>query len=321
MKHRRELAIDIETSCSANLSKAGVYRYTEAEDFRILLFGYAVDNGPVQVVDLEHGESIPDYIINGIRIGEFDCFCFNSSFERICISRFLGMPTGTYLNPDNWYCTQIWSLYLGLPPSLAGVGKVLGLEEQKMEEGNRLIRKFCMGHTLYEGNVGTGARTNAVHNARGSCLPLTDSSEACFVVGKDMPGSGEPTAMRNLPPNYKACPGNVRTRGNEVGMRNAECAFEVNIDPDWELFKSYNKRDVEVEMAIRKKLSRFPVPDWLWDEYHLSERINDRGIGVDMQLVKNAIAIDDARHYNRGTTAKERNINEIHTTRIPEVCN
>lgn len=64
-------------------------------------------------------------------------------------------------------------------------------------------------------------------------------------------------------------------------------------DPDkWELFKKYNKRDVEVEMSIQQKLSRFPVPDSVWDEYHLDQEINDRGILLDMDVVTNAIKFD-----------------------------
>lgn len=60
----------------------------------------------------------------------------------------------------------------------------------------------------------------------------------------------------------------------------------------WELFKKYNKRDVEVELAIKEKLAKFPVPDFVWDEYHLDQEINDRGILLDMRLVENAISID-----------------------------
>lgn len=64
--------------------------------------------------------------------------------------------------------------------------------------------------------------------------------------------------------------------------------------PDkWEDFKAYNKRDVEVEMAIKQRLSKFPVPDFIWDEYHLDQEINDRGIMLDMDVVKNAIAFDE----------------------------
>lgn len=61
----------------------------------------------------------------------------------------------------------------------------------------------------------------------------------------------------------------------------------------WEAFKTYNKRDVDVEMAIKQRLSKFPVPDFVWDEYHLDQEINDRGIMLDMDVVKNAIAFDE----------------------------
>lgn len=66
----------------------------------------------------------------------------------------------------------------------------------------------------------------------------------------------------------------------------------------WEQFKAYNLRDVETEMSIQKKLSRFPVPDTIWDEYHLDQEINDRGIGLDMTLVEQAIAIDSISRKN-----------------------
>ena len=61
----------------------------------------------------------------------------------------------------------------------------------------------------------------------------------------------------------------------------------------WIRFKEYNRRDVEVEMAIKKRLSKYPVPDFIWDEYHLDQEINDRGIALDMQVVENAIAFDE----------------------------
>lgn len=61
----------------------------------------------------------------------------------------------------------------------------------------------------------------------------------------------------------------------------------------WIRFKEYNRRDVEVEMAIKKRLAKYPVPDFIWDEYHLDQEINDRGIALDMQVVENAIAFDE----------------------------
>ena len=125
---------------------------------------------------------------------------------------------------------MVWAAYMGLPLSLAAVGSVLGLEEQKMTEGKALIRFFCVPCAATKAN---GGRT------------------------------------RNLP-----------------------CH-----SPDkWALFKVYNKRDVEVEMAIQRRLSKFPVPDFLWDEYHLDQEINDRGIRIDMELVDNAIAVNARSH-------------------------
>ena len=60
----------------------------------------------------------------------------------------------------------------------------------------------------------------------------------------------------------------------------------------WNLFKFYNKRDVEVEMSIQDRLKKYPVPDFVWEEYHLDQEINDRGIALDMDVVENAIAFD-----------------------------
>ena len=60
----------------------------------------------------------------------------------------------------------------------------------------------------------------------------------------------------------------------------------------WNLFKFYNKRDVEVEMSIQDRLKKYPVPDFVWDEYHLDQEINDRGIALDMDVVENALAFD-----------------------------
>ena len=77
-------------------------------------------------------------------------------------------------------------------------------------------------------------------------------------------------------------------------------------DPEkWKRFKAYNFRDVETEMQIQKRLSNFPVPDAIWEEYHLDQEINDRGIGVDMELVRQAIAID-ARSRERLTAAMQK---------------
>lgn len=139
----KTLSIDIETYSSAPLQKTGVYRYVEADDFEILLFGYSVDSGPVQVVDLACGEQIPQEILQALEDDAVTKWAFNATFERICLSRFLGYPTGEYLNLESWRCSMIWAATMGLPLSLEGIGAVLGLEKQKLTEGKELIKYFC----------------------------------------------------------------------------------------------------------------------------------------------------------------------------------
>ncbi len=235
----KNLSIDIETYSSTDLSKCGVYKYSEAVDFEILLFGYSVDGGEVHVVDLAQGEKIPTEIINALADDTVTKWAFNANFERVCLSRLLGYPTGEYLSTYSWKCSMVWSAYMGLPLSLKGVGAVLRLDEQKLDEGKALIRYFCV-----------------------PCKP---------------------------------------TKVNGGRTRNLPChSFEK-----WELFKAYNKRDVEVEMNIQKKLRNFPVPNFVWDEYHLDQEINDRGIALDMALVNNAVKFDELTKAELTSTMQE----------------
>ena len=128
----KNLSIDLETYSSADISKSGVYRYCEAPDFEILLFAYSADGAPVQSVDLAHGEALPKEIRAALEDPTVTTWAFNASFERICLSRWLGLSSGTYLDPSQWCCSMVWSAYLGLPLSLAGVGAVLKLEKQML---------------------------------------------------------------------------------------------------------------------------------------------------------------------------------------------
>ena len=226
----KSISIDLETKSGEDIKKSGVYRYARSPDFSILLFGYTVDGGDVEVVDLAHGETIPQEILDALTDESVEKWAFNASFERVCLSRYLadlGMsldpfednhPLSTecaqFLKPRGWRCTMIWSAYMGLPLSLADVGSVLGLEEQKLIEGKSLVRQFCK------------------------------------------------------PP------------------------FQEPQGEKWELFKAYNKRDVEVETAIQRRLAKYPVPDFVWEEYELDQEINDRGILVDTTLAEQAIYMD-----------------------------
>ena len=232
------ITIDIETKSDKDISKCGVYAYTDTPYFDILLFAYSIDGQPVQVVDMANGEEIPENVLAALVDENVIKMAFNVNFERVCLSKYLRKnypqyfqsysidedTVGDFLNPESWHCSMIHARTLGLPSSLAEVGKVLGIEQQKMTEGKALIKFFCVPYDTIDG------------------VPQFHS-----------------------PTDY----------------------------PDkWEIFKAYNKRDVEAELEIDRRLSRFPVPDFLWKEFYLDQEINDRGILVDMQLADKAIGLD-----------------------------
>lgn len=219
----KKLSIDLETYSSVDLGKSGVYKYAESEDFEILLFAYSIDDGGVKVIDLSNGEIIPKEILSALKDESIEKWAFNANFERACLSRFLGKR----LKPQGWYCTMIWSAYLGLPLSLEKVGEVLKLDKQKMNEGKGLIRYFSI-----------------------PCKPTKTNG----------------MRTRNLP--------------------------HHDLEK-WSTFKKYNQRDVETEMAIKKKLSAFPMPRSEWENYWIDQNINDRGILIDEVLVDSAIKFDE----------------------------
>jgi DNA polymerase len=235
----KALSIDIETYSGTDLAKSGVYRYSESPDFEVLLFGYSADSGPVQVIDLANGESIPPDVLDSLTDDAIIKTAHNSAFERVCLSRYLSdmdvsfdlfgdrhhsasvFGKARFLNPSSWRCSMVWSAYMGLPLSLANVGAVLKLTEQKMAEGKKLINLF-------------------------SKLD-----------------------------------------------RNGRRVYPHERLDEWGLFKEYNARDVQVEMAIQARLAKFPVPESIWEEYMLDQEINDRGVMLDMTLVRNAISADE----------------------------
>ena len=135
-----ELGIDIETYSSNNLSDCGVYKYVEAPDFEILLFGYSVDGGEVKCIDLASGEKLPDDVMSALTDPNVTKTAFNATFERTCLGHWLGKR----LDPRQWKCTMVRAARLGLPLSLAQCGEVLKLEDRKMTEGKALIRYFSV---------------------------------------------------------------------------------------------------------------------------------------------------------------------------------
>ncbi len=237
----KTLSIDIETRSGADISKCGVYRYAEDEDFDVLLFGVSQDGGPVTVYDVANGKLPPDEILKALADGSVTKWAYNASFERVCLSSWLrrikpelvkgyrGLP---YLDPVGWRCSMVLGAYNGLPLGLQSIGAVLGLEKQKLSEGKDLIRKFCVPRKAEEKQE-------------------TLFSESKFTLPADAP-------------------------------------------LEWDLFKAYNKRDVEAEMQIHEKLKKCPVPDRVWEEYWLDQEINDRGIRIDTDFVKQAVKMDES---------------------------
>lgn len=222
MEEKQILAIDIETYSDISLTDCGVYRYTDSEEFQILLFAYSVNNEDTRIVDLAQGEKLPEQIVNMLVDGTVIKTAFNANFERTCLSKHLGI----YLEPDAWRCTAVQASLLALPLTLEGVGAVLGLDKQKMSEGKELIKYFCS-----------------------PCKP---------------------------------------TKANGGRIRNLPC----DAPEKWELFKTYCIRDVDVEKQIRERLWRYPIPEKEQAFYCMDQRINDRGIMVDLELVNHSVACD-----------------------------
>ncbi len=218
----RILEADIESFSDVDLVKCGVYAYADSPAFEILLFAYSFDGGETQIIDLAQGEKFPAEVEEAIFDVSVTKTAYNANFERTCLSKYFGR----YIPPESWHCSAVQAAMLALPRSLEDVGRVLGLDEQKMKEGKELIRYFCV-----------------------PCKP---------------------------------------TKANGGRMRNLPC----HAPEKWELFKTYCKRDVDVEKSIRRKLHNFPIPESEMELYRLDQHINDRGVLVDMGLVEQAIACE-----------------------------
>lgn len=139
-----DLYIDIETYSTAPIEN-GVYEYAADPDFKVLLFGYSIDKGPVKVVDLSGGEKLSAELTAALTDPKVLKHAHNAAFERVCLSRFLGMPVGTYLDPAQWRCTMVKCAYYGLPLKLENAGAALRIDKQKFAStGKKLIKKFCI---------------------------------------------------------------------------------------------------------------------------------------------------------------------------------
>lgn len=241
------LHIDIETYSKTDLGQHGVYRYTEDPSFRILLFAYAYDDEPVQIVDLDNGEKLPENVLHDLTDPDVLKVAFNASFERICLSKYLDLPYGTYLDPEQWRCARAQSLYLGTgAASLKSIGLFLGIDSQKLESGKNLISLFSVDQKTKK-------------------------------------------AMEQ----YQLSADDLRVK-------------KANAPDEWELFKTYCKRDVEAEREIwDKAVSINPMPLREWAIYSLSERINDRGVLIDQELIQDVFIIMDEFMKDKEKICKE----------------
>ncbi len=207
----RILGIDLETFSTTDIKKAGGYRY--AESCSILLFGYAYDDEPVEVVDMANGEEIPRFVLADLMDPGVLKIAFNAQFERTVLTHYLrqqGMlPKDRWLDARQWMCTMVLAMTLGLSE-----------DEKKMDIGKQLIRIFC-----------------------------TDK---------------------------------------KYSKKPAE-------DPErWKLFVEYNRRDVETEREIRKRLWKHRPSKFEHELWALDQRINDRGVAIDTKLAENALILDEA---------------------------
>ncbi len=223
----QNLHMDIETYSKCDLAKTGAYSYAEAPSYETMLFAYSFDDDPVHCVDLACGEQLPAEVRDALTDPVVIKWAHNAQFERICLSRFLGLPPGSYLPPEQWRCTMVLASMCGLPFSLEEAGRVLGLDKQKLSEGKDLVRFFCR-----------------------PCAPTKSNGRR----------------TRNLP---------------------------EHDSEKWLRFKEYCKRDAKVEKDIHKRLSPIPIPEFLWHEYALDQRINDRGVLIDMPFVRAAMVMND----------------------------
>ena len=220
----KTLYVDIESFSSVSLPDCGVYKYCSSPDFDILLFGYAFDDDPVEVIDLTQ-QDFPEELKAALYDDQIVKVAHNSNFERTCLSSYLGrqIPPGAFED------TMIMASWCGLPLSLDAVGQALGLseEEAKMKEGKALVRKFC--------------------------LPR------------------KPTKA------------NPKTR---LGPEDAP--------EDWKVFIEYNRRDVETERTIYRRLIKWRPVRSEFELWALDQQINDRGMRVDLQMAENAVEIGEA---------------------------
>jgi len=215
----RSLHIDIESFSPVPI-KSGVYRY--AEEAEIILFAYAYDNDPVNVVDLLSGEEIPDQVMFDLTNPNVIKKAFNAAFERALMQAYFN----TKLPVEQWECTQARTAMCGLPLNLEQAAMVLNLQQQKEKGGKALINFFC--------------------------IPIKKP-----------------------------------IKKNDFRTRN----YPEHDPVKWQQFKDYNGKDVDTERAVCRALSFYQISDFEHRQWCLDQRINEKGISINVPFVRSAISL------------------------------
>lgn len=275
------LSIDIETFSSVDLAKCGTYQYVNSPDFQILLFAYSIDGGPVEIVDLACGEFIPESVLDMLFSDDVKKTAWNAAFERVCIQKhfkdvfsdgrcvfyvehmYEGFNSGMVNLPiGQWECTMVKAGFLGLPLKLEECAKVLKLNVQKDAAGKALIKYFCVPRKPTKNN-------DSVRNT--PPVPVsTDWTNGIENITKDLFSEKE-----------------------RMGLYGFKSLAELDCFEKWQAFKQYNIRDVQVENEIARKIAAFPIPDFEKRLYVLDQKINDRGVMLDPEFIRNAIQMDE----------------------------
>ena len=217
------LSCDIETYSDVDLKKAGLYKYAESPAFSVLLFAYCLDDGPVHVVDLACGESIPDDIMDAMMRPDVVKHAYNAAFEWYCLGRYLELhktPGALELWLLQWRCTMLHGLYVGYPGSLDATGRALGLGEdkRKMAAGKALIRYFC-----------TPCKPTKTNGGRTRNLPHHDMAK--WYLFKTYNAQDVVTEM-------------------EIERRLSRFPVPADVQAQWELDLTINRRGVAVDMDL-----------------------------------------------------------------------
>jgi len=208
------LHVDVESFSAADLTKVGHYRYAQDPSTRMLLFGFAVDDDPIEVVDLYHGERLQTEILRMLLDPSVVKWAHNAAFERVMLQEVMGIPCP----PEQWRCTATWARSLALPAGLGQVAALVGADVQKQDQGKSLVIKLCT------------------------------------------PKFGGPERNQDL----------------------------------WPKFIEYNRADVGAERCVHTKLKNYPMTRAEWQLWELDQRINDRGMPIDMDFVRAAGRMADA---------------------------